>query len=201
MKKSSCNSIIVEGLDSLGKSLQTRRLVEHLENTGHKVARVKSPFDDGFTCPIIYWMLKNGLARRVPNVFQFVHFFNKVIFQLFVLPKLLRENDFIVFDRWSISMWAYGVMDGANATLTRWMLSCIAEPDFTVILDGVRHSRDRADDSYEADTNYQKRVRLMYVQWAIDIDHENVVIVDANQSVDDVTNNILMYMRKKGFRV
>jgi thymidylate kinase len=201
MKNSSCNSIIIEGLDSLGKSLQTRRLVEHLENVGHKVTRVKSPFDDGVSFPLIYWMLKNGLARRLPNVFQFVHFFNKLIFQLFVLPKLLRENDFIVFDRWSISMWAYGVMDGASATLTRWMLSCISEPDFTVILDGVRHSRDRVDDSYEADTSYQKRVRVMYVQWAIDIDHENVVIVGANQPVEDVTNNILMYMRKKGFRV
>lgn len=201
MKNSSCNSIIIEGLDSLGKSLQTRRVVEHLESKGFKVARVKSPYDDKVSFRIIYWMLENGLARKVPNVFQFVHFFNKLIFQLFVLPSLLRENDFIVFDRWSISMWAYGVMDGASATLTRWMLSCISEPDFTVILDGVRHTRDRVDDSYEADTNYQKRVRVMYINWATDIDHENVVIVKANQPVDDVTSDIFINMRKKGFRV
>jgi thymidylate kinase len=98
-------------------------------------------------------------------------------------------------------MWAYGVMDGANEQLTKWMLSCIAEPDFTVILDGVRHGRDRADDSYESDTEYQKRVRVMYVNWALSHDADHAVVVNANQPIENVTNDILVNMQKKGFRV
>lgn len=200
MKNSSCNSIIIEGLDSLGKSLQTRQLVAHLLQMGYKVTRVKSPYDGSVTNRIIYWMLENGLARTFPNAFQFVHFINKLIFQLFVLPRLLKKNDFIVFDRWSISMWAYGVMDGANETLTDWMLSCIAEPDFTVILDGVRFNREKANDSYESDDTYLYNVRSMYLHWAVS-HPKNVAMVDANQDAAAVTNEILINMRKKGFKV
>ena len=186
-----CRSIIIEGQDSLGKSLQTHNVVEHLKSVGFKVERIKSPYDDGLTFKLIYWMLENGWARKVPNIFQFIHFFNKLVFQWFVLPKLLDENDFIVFDRWSISMWAYGVPDGANATLTRWMLSMIAEPDATVVLDGERFKRDRADDSYESDTAYQRVVRGMYLNWVCSHDPERVGLVNANQEVYKVTADIV----------
>lgn len=192
-----CQSIIIEGQDSLGKSLQTRAVVEHLDSLGYKVERIKSPYDDGKTFRLIYWMLENGWARRLPNIFQFVHFFNKLIFQWFVLPDLLDRNDFIVFDRWSISMWAYGVSDGANATLTEWMLSVIDEPDVTIVLDGERFARDRADDSYESDVAYQRKVRGMYLSWACSHPSSDVGIVNANQEVYKVTQDIVEMLEDK----
>lgn len=193
-----CRSIIIEGQDSLGKSLQTGNVVEHFKKRGFSVARIKSPYNERFSFKIIYWMLGNGLARKFPNVFQFVHFFNKLLFQWFILPGLLKKNDYIIFDRWCISMWTYGVSDGANEKLTRWMLNMIEEPDITILLDGERFERERSDDSYEMDVEYQKRVRGMYLNWAFSHDHKRVCVINANQEPADVTKDIVKSLREKG---
>lgn len=192
MKGSRCNSIIIEGIDRLGKSTQTKLLVAHLQSEGYRVAFVKFPYNDGVSFPLVYWMLKNGLARRFQNAFQVIHFFNKLYFQLFVLPKMLRDNDFIVFDRWTISMYAYGIADGANKWLTQKMLSYIAEPDYTVILDGNPHITSRGD-SYENDYKMQNDVRSLYISWVAS--HPCCVgMVNANQPVQDVFRDILQYL-------
>jgi len=198
MRGSSCSSIIIEGQDSLGKSLQARELAAFLQEKGFSVAKIKSPHNEGFTFRLIYWMLANGLARKFQNVFQFIHFANKLYFQTFKLPKILKRYDFVIFDRWSISMWAYGVADGASARITRWMLKYIVEPDLTIILDGVRHPRERSDDSYEGDSAYQRKVRGMYLNWAMLNGSEHVGIVNANQEVYEVTASIVKHMEAKG---
>lgn len=198
MKGYRCNSIILEGQDLLGKSLQTRRLAQHFESLGLRVAQIKSPYNDSFSFKLIYWMLGNGLARKCPNLFQFIHFYNKFFFELFILPSILKNNDVIIFDRWSISMWAYGVTDGASETLTRWMLNCISEPDYTILLDGLRFTREQTNDSYESDTKYQSKVRSMYLSWALSHDCMHVSIVNANQSIEDVTKDIISKLKQKG---
>jgi thymidylate kinase len=198
MRKSDCRSIIIEGQDSLGKSLQARELQKRLEKKGYAVAKIKSPFNDGITYRLIYWMLANGLARKFQNVFQLIHFANKLYFQKFKLPAILEENDFVIFDRWAISMWAYGVADGASAEITEWMLRYIVEPDLTIILDGERHPRDRSDDSYEGDQQYQRKVRGMYLNWATSHDANYIGIVNANQPVYEVTASIVNQMVTKG---
>lgn len=193
MKGSSCNSIIVEGIDRLGKSTQTKLLVDFLKKKNFRVKFIKSPYNDGVSYPLIYWMLRSGYARKLPNVFQLIHFFNKMMFQWFVLPKLLGQNDFIVFDRWNISMWAYGLPDGANRWLTELLFNYIAEPDFTVILDGEPHAMTETGDSYEKDRKYQKEVKSLYLNWVVA--HPcSVVQVDANQPVQDVFEDVLQYL-------
>lgn len=197
MKGNRCKTIILEGVDAVGKSSQTKLLCDYLESTNKKIAFVKSPWNDGFTFKLIYWMLKNGLARKLQNVFQLIHFVNKLVFQTFVLPKLLEENDFIVFDRWSISMWAYGIPDGASSKLTLWMLSKIKEPDLTIILDGEQFAR-KVNDSYESDFRYQNHVRAMYMFWAMATDSSHICIVEANQTVENVKNDIVSALKRKG---
>lgn len=193
MKNNKCKSLVIEGIDRLGKSLQTNLLINHLRSSGFRVRLIKSPYNEGFTYPVIYWMLRTGWARRVPNVFQLVQFVNKIWFQTFSLPRLLRENDFIIFDRWNISMWAYGLPDGANRPLTEWLLRFISEPDFTIILDGVPHITENGD-SYESDPKYQNKVRSLYLNWVVA--HPCCVgRVNANQPVQDVFDDILQYLQ------
>jgi dTMP kinase len=192
MKGYRCNTFLLEGVDRLGKSTQTKLLVQHLKDKGFKVAFVKAPWNDRVTYRVIYWMLRNGLARKFPNVFQAIHFINKLVFQWFVLPKLLEENDYIVLDRWNLSMWAYGIPDGANEWMTEKFLDYIEEPDFTIILDGNPHIVGDGD-SYEADVAYQKVVRARYVNWVVS--HPCCVgQVNANQPVQDVFRDILKYL-------
>jgi len=192
MSRPRCCTILIEGPDRLGKSTQTSLLTKYFRFHGHKVTFVKSPFNDKITYPLIYWMLNAGWARVFPNLFQVIQFINKLIFQWFKLPWLLRGNDFIIFDRWNISMWAYGLPDGANAWLTERMFRFIKEPDYTVIMDGDPHIMTGGD-SYESDLAYQRRVRSLYLNWVVQ--HPCCVgQVNANQPVQKVFDDILKYL-------
>ena len=192
MKGYKCQSIVVEGVDRLGKSTQTKLLVNHLRAQGKKVTFVKSPYNYKMTYRLIYWMLLNGWARKIPNVFQVIHFLNKLLFQAFALPKMFKNNDFLVFDRWNISMWAYGIPDGANKWLTEKMFGFITEPDFTIILDGNPHIMGNGD-SYESDVKYQQDVRSLYINWVVS--HPCCVgQVNANQPVQVVFDDIKQYI-------
>jgi thymidylate kinase len=88
--------LCIEGGDKMGKETQTKMLVSHLETLGKNVTLVEVPYDDGMTHDIIYKMLKSGSAKDKPYVFQFVHFINKMIFQVCKLPTLLLKNDYVV---------------------------------------------------------------------------------------------------------
>ena len=182
-------TIVMEGSDHCGKSTQTARLIKSLESDGYRVAYVKSPHNDLATHRLIYWMLFNGWARRIPNMFQLLQFMNKLFFQLFSLPGLLKTHDYIVFDRWGLSMHSYGISDGASSLLTRLLMKLIIDPDLTLILD--RESREKANaDSYESDRGYQRRVRKMYLDWAFTHRHD-VEVIDASLTKDEVSLEIL----------
>src|SRR5271157_549367 len=149
---------VLEGCDGCSKSTQTILLVKHLKNRGFRVAHVKAPWNDHATYNMIYWMLRNGYARLLPNVFQIIQFLNKLLFQVFVLPTLLCDNDYIIFDRWKLSMWTYGIADNANVHMTEFFLRHIKDPDFTVVLDGQSYIFPGVGDSYEKDVKYQNVV-------------------------------------------
>lgn len=193
MSDETCAIVLLEGIDRLGKTTQTKLLVDEIAGSGKRVSLIKSPVNDGFSYRVIYWMLGNGLARRLPNIFQTIQFVNKLIFQTFWLPRMRRNNDVIVFDRWSLSAWAYGVPDGAWEWLTKWMLNRLIEPDYTIILDGNPHV-DGDGDSYESDAAYQKEVRARYVQWLVMSPDTRVIQVNANQPVQDVARDIKQFL-------
>lgn len=196
--KSGCVTISFEGCDRLGKSTQVKLLVEHLKQRGFKALSVKSPYNDFLSYRLVYWMLHNGTARQFPNVFQIVQFLNKMLFQIFVLPILFMKYDFLILDRWSLSMLAYGLADDASQTLTYNMMAFLFEPDYTIILDGRPHLTEGGD-SYENDLSYQSKVRLYYNDWIFGQPLQGCCfnrhpweaeMIDANKPVQDVFYDI-----------
>lgn len=156
--------IVLEGPDKVGKETQTRLLVMALEELGCRVADVEVPFNDRLTHKLIYWMLRSGRARSWPNLFQFVQFCNKVIFQVILLFWLLLLNDYVVMDRWALSAVIYGDASGTNTWFNRAMFWFLWRPDLTIVLHGPRLS-NRETDVYEADSKLQQNVREGYYQW------------------------------------
>jgi dTMP kinase len=193
-----CKVIVFEGIDRLGKTTQTKMLVEYLKSQGKRVTYIKSPYNEGVTFPLIYWMLRTGWARRVPNVFQVVHFVNKMYFQYFKLPTLLKTNDFIVLDRWAASMWAYGIADDANVDFTNFLVRKTFEPDLTVMMDGTPFKRDEAEDSYESDKGYQKRVQGLYRTWGLP-NGCCIAEINANQPVQTVFQDVLQNLTNRNW--
>ncbi len=189
MSKSKAIIVSLEGIDGCGKSTQAASIKEALERSGRKVAVAKLPAYEMFTGRLIRRMLNNGLAVKLPNMFQMIQWLDKLIFQFFVLPKLTRDNDFVLLDRWHASMWAYGLAGGANEWLTNFVVNSIREPHAVLVFTG-KCKRIGAEDSYEADRSLQKRVALHYVLWVC-TRADNAFAIDANAPIDAVTREAL----------
>lgn len=183
--------VAIEGPDKVGKQTQSQMLAHVLRRYGDKVALVEVPFRDGVTHPLIYWMLRNGKAKTYPNLFQFVQFLNKLVFQWTVLLWLRFTCAYVVLDRWSLSSIVYGDATGVNPAYNRVLYWLLKKPDITVVLHGSSFKRSTTvDDAYEKDSDLQLAVRRGYYNWAQEhpFDHE---LVDNQGTKDEVHERIV----------
>jgi thymidylate kinase len=190
--------VVFEGPDKVGKETQSKLLNQTLLNSGYRTIRVEVPSK---MCPrthkLIYKMLHNGAAKRWPNVFQFVQFLNKWLFQLTVLPSLLRANDVVIFDRWSLSAVIYGGATGVNAALNMWLYNRLMKADVTVVFSGKSYRRNTADDSYEKDNELQARVKQAYSEWAV-AHPDDHLLVDNARAIGEIHHDIVIDLCMRG---
>lgn len=189
MASKSAILVSFEGPDGVGKTTNIKRLARELAFDGHSVVVVKLPAYNTTPGGIIKWMLKNGLAVSWPNLFQIVQCLDKLIFQWFVLPKLLKRYDYVLLDRWHASMWAYGLAGGASERLTNVCVNLMCEPHMVLVFHGTC-KRQEAQDVYEKDKNFQKSVSLHYVLWTI-THSENSRAIKADQPPAAVADEVL----------
>jgi len=193
-KQTACRLIAFEGGDSVGKATQSIELALHLSRSGKKVIRFEFPlynrclWGTKSTYGLIRHMLSTGSAIRWPHVFQFLQFFNKLTLQLFWLKKLQKKYDYILFDRYIASMWAYGIATGVKPKVVKAMLKCIKEPDITILLMGEPFPKNDLD-TYEADKKLQKAVNRLYLDWRSKT--KNVKLIAANQDKNAIHNKII----------
>lgn len=187
--------IAICGPDKVGKETQSRMLTARLRELGYKVALVEVPVHDVITYSVIYRMLKNGSAKKFPNVFQYIQYLNKRIFQEFVMKDLDEDNDFIVLDRWKLSAKIYGFATGADPIRIEEQCKALRDPELTIVLTGVSHI-ERLDDTYEADKQLQPAVRFLYKQWA-NCNPELCVEINCNEQRSIVHEKIIDALKLK----
>ena len=188
--------IVIEGADRCGKFTQSNLLKGYIDSLGLKSTIVEVPIRSLVTYKVIYWMLHNGTAKRFPKIFQWFQFLNRKIFQTFTLPFLEMDNDVIIFDRWSLSTTVYGAAEGVPESFTKKLADWLRKADHTIILHGQSFNHT-AEDVYEADTNLQRNVRMLYAQWAAD-HPEECTLVNSRQSREDIHNYICSTLVSKG---
>jgi dTMP kinase len=157
--------IVFEGPDRCGKKTQTHLLRNYLATKAYRSTIIEVPVYGNPTYQVIYWMLGNGLAKKFPKLFQWFQYFNRKIFQTFFLPSLLRNNDYIILDRWSLSTIVYGSAEGVDVAFSELLASKLIYPDYTILLLGKSHMQ-HAEDVYEADDSLQKSVKKLYENWS-----------------------------------
>lgn len=182
--------VVFEGPDKVGKETQSKLLANVLKAQGLNCVRIE-PTKESHPRgkKLIYGMLESGTAKRHPTAFQLVQFLNRMYFQLFKLPKLLRENHVVILDRWALSGYIYGSAERINQWLNDWMYARAKRADVVLILSGTSYRRSGIDDSYEKDYNLQVSVRYMYRKVAREFPGH--VLVDNHDSVMDVHNSIM----------
>ena len=169
--------IALEGADRVGKQTQTIMLCDTLRSYGKKVKLVEVPVNDHLTYNMIYGMLRNGWAKSLPNLFQFVQFMNKLLFQWTRLIWLRLFYDVVILDRWKLSSIVYGDATGANKTFNRILYFFLKSPEKTIVLHGPSFKKAAdGDDVYEKDSELQLAVKEGYFYWVEDHieDHETV---------------------------
>jgi thymidylate kinase len=185
--------IAIEGSDRVGKQTQSIMLNAYIKSINRSSQKVEVPYNDSFTHKLIYWMLKNGAAKSFPLLFQVIQVLNRIIFQIFVLPKY-SDCEYIVLDRWLASTWVYGSAEGLSPRVLRFLCSFVKRPDFTVVLYGTPHVQE-VRDVYEADLALQASVRLKYLEWSQAHPCCSTVI-DANQDMQTVFSKIIETLQK-----
>ena len=182
--------IVIEGPDACGKATQCALLRDHIRNALNKRAEVvEVPIEGPFTYRLIYWMLGNGLAKKFPKAFQWIQFANRKIFQMTRLSALLSNNDYIIFDRWSLSTVVYGEAEGVPREWSERLAEKLVIPNHTILLLCKPHTKE-AEDTYESDTKLQYKVRDLYESWGIRHTVTST-IVDCSLSKVDVHRHII----------
>jgi thymidylate kinase len=188
--------VVFEGPDKVGKETQSKLTCSVLQERGIKAVRVE-PTKESHPRgrKLIYSMLESGAAKQRPNTFQFVQFLNRMYFQYVKLPKLLRENELVILDRWALSGFVYGQAERISPGLNQWMYNRARKADLVLVLSGTSYKRAGADDSYERDTSLQIKVKVAYrdagLSWP---DH---VLVDNHDSVKEVNDSIVALLENE----
>ena len=167
--------IVIEGPDRVGKQTQTRLLRDHIRSMGYRAETIEVPIRSAITYRLIYWMLQNGLAKKLPKVFQYLQYLNRKIFQLTTLKLLSFTNNYLIFDRWSLSTVVYGSASGLSEEFTVGLMSRLKTPDHTFILYGKSYMKE-AEDVYESDSVLQTKVGESYALWANRYPQSNTLI-------------------------
>ncbi len=171
------NVIAVCGADKCGKATQSQMLAQSLRKYNDRVALVEVPVNDHLTHRIIYRMLRNGRAKTHPNLFQFVQFINKFVFQWTYMLWLWLTHDWIILDRWRLSAIVYGDAGGASRWFNRLLYWFLWEPTVTVVLSGPSFERSSTiDDVYEKDVGLQTSVREGYYEWAMERPEDHMIV-------------------------
>ena len=185
--------IAIEGPDRCGKATQSKLLLQRLVAAGYTAKIVEVPIHSNFAYSVVYWMLRNGLAKRFPKIFQWFQYFNRQIFQWRELPTLEQQCDYIIMDRWSLSTTVYGEATGVHKEFTTKLSRRLKQPFHTFVLLGKSHKHD-AEDVYEADTALQSRVRKIYKEWVVQHPREGSEI-DCNRERAVVSDEIWNTLR------
>ncbi len=184
--------IAIDAPDKYGKNTQCKFLAHSLKLYGDKVKLFEIPFNDKMTFKVIYSMLRSGKAKTHPNLFQFVQFLNKFLFQVTFLLFAWLTCSYVVLDRWKLSTIVYGDATGANKLFTRFLCFFLVNPKKTILLIGRSYERNTISDTYENDASLQRKVTKLYSDYYCRnfMDDESLEIVGNTGTKDEVHKDI-----------
>lgn len=180
--------ITIEGTDCAGKETQTNLLVDHLTKEGYKVAKFEFPNYNSPTGKIIAgpFLAKFGegyFPEGSPNVPPYVaslYYCADRAYNHDKIIKALKENDFVLIDRYTYSNLAYNgakfkTIEERNSffnfmTTLEYDMLGLTRPDLTFFIYmpteksvELRQKRAEKADQNEKDIDFLKRTEKVYL--------------------------------------
>ena len=192
--------ISLEGIEGSGKSSQVKLLAEHLRTKGHNVLETVEPGGTRIGGKIRKLLLepKNQMD---PLAELLLYYSSRAQLVREVIYPEIQKKTVVITDRFTDSTVAYqGYARGIELSIIH-ALDDIVVPDMkpflTILLDldveeGLRRNRRaQKEDRFELETvEFHNRVRQGFMKIAAE-EPERVKIVDASQSADEVSREII----------
>ncbi|AEA46082.1 dTMP kinase [Archaeoglobus veneficus] len=181
--------IAIEGIDGVGKTTIAKFLKEELEKRGYEVVLLKEPTNSEWGRKIKASLNKRLSAEEELELFILDRKYNV---EHNILPAL-KQGKIVIMDRYYYSNIAYQAARGLDAERIKRINEEIApRPDIVILLDAPPEiclerimERGEIPNSFE-DPEYLKKVREIFKSLK-----DNVVIVDASKSIDEVKKDVL----------
>lgn len=197
--------IVFEGMDASGKTTHSCDLVEKLKNEGHKVIYTKEP-TDGEIGKLIREVLTYQI--KVPPIsLQYLFSADRGVHQE-QIKDWLKAGYIVVSDRYFWSSVAYGIADlngSPDFYLTAFSILSFyhqfISPDYTFFLDvEVDEAVRRIEESKKRREIYEAREKLVKIdnsyEKLIDRFKEEFTVIDANKSIDEVSEELFDRVKK-----
>jgi dTMP kinase len=190
--------IVIDGPDGSGISTQVELLGKWLKELGKKVITTKEP-TSGIIGGIIRAVLKHEwetdqMTLQLLFSADRAHHLKKEI-----IPAL-KKGYIVISDRYILSTYCFGTIDGVNLDWLRSVNSQFVKPNLTIILDVppevsvVRIKRSRASIELFEDVKKLRRIRENFKR--LSKEFPNTFVIDATKSIEEVHEEIKGIVRK-----
>ncbi|MBT7483493.1 hypothetical protein HN748_01055 [Candidatus Peregrinibacteria bacterium] len=134
--------ITVYGINNIGKTTHTKRLVERLRDEGHDAVRVKFPvYDVHPSGDYLNTLLRSGGSQMISEEeLQLWFVINRYQFQP-TLEKWLKEGKIVVAEDYVATGIAWGTAKGASMVWLENLNKHLRKEDLTIFIDGQRTLR------------------------------------------------------------
>lgn len=190
--------IAIYGINGIGKTTQTEMVVSYLQNQGLKVSRLKYPvYDLEPEGPFIYKYLRDPQFRLENELttddLQQKYADNRARYEE-ELKKRLDSGEWIVAEDYIGTGIAWGLTWGGNLEYLESINKDLFPAELSILMHGKRFNtaieKDHRNEMEEERINICKNFHLLLSG------RYNWEIVDANQSVEKVTEDIIKRIRK-----
>ena len=192
--------IVIDGMDGSGKTTQSIKLIKYLFNKAKKnhLALTREPYtsDEGAEIRRILAESKDPMEQGYKLADLFVS--DRKFHINYLIEPLLNKGLHVISDRYKYSTLAYQQTQGVPLEKLMEMHNGLLVPDITFIFDVPaevamqRMSEDRVRGRKEVfeQLEFQEKLRHNYLALKDQLPNENIVIVDASKSVDEVFSQI-----------
>ena len=187
--------IVLYGINNLGKTTQTNRLVANLHKAGITAEYMKYPvYDIQPTGSIIYDYLRSGNPFELsPTDIQIMYAYNKTQYMP-ILEKKIAEGITVVAEDYIATSIAWGSGTDVKRELIEKMNNHLRTPDIAIMLDGKRFKKGiEKGHLFEEDDELTTKVRTIHQELAKE---DGLPIVNANQSKEEVEEEIFNEVKK-----
>lgn len=131
--------IVIYGINNIGKTVQSKRLVGHLRRLRKKAIYVKYPvYRMKPTGPLLDKILRSGKKQKISEEeLQLLFVLNRYQFQPTLL-RWLREGKYVVAEDYRYTGVAWGVAKGASQRLLENMNKFLVQEDVAILMEGAR---------------------------------------------------------------